>query len=79
MAEILAWAERIAALSGAGILALAVLAFICGWIVPRWLYDRESKRADSWQELYDRERKYNDEKVQEEIAPHRARRRGSPS
>lgn len=68
MVETLALAERIASLSGAVLLVLAILGVLMGWWVPRWLFDRESKRADVWQELYNREKLYNDEQHRRERA-----------
>ena len=59
--EFLALAERIATLSVPVLLVLIILGIIFGWWVPRWLYDRESLRADVWKELYDRERTYNNQ------------------
>jgi hypothetical protein len=60
--EFLVLVERIASLGGAGLLILAVLGVLRGWWVPRWLYDRESLRADAWERAYNRERGYNDKK-----------------
>lgn len=58
--ELLGWAEKAASLSGAALSIVALIGAIRGWWVPRWLYDRESKRADSWETLYHRERGYTD-------------------
>lgn len=33
------------------LLALAVWAFASGRVVPRWIFDRETQRADEWKAL----------------------------
>lgn len=58
--DILAVAERAGSLSGAALTIIALIGAIRGWWVPRWLFDRESKRAEAWETLYNRERTYVD-------------------
>lgn len=53
------WLQTISTISQAGspfLLVLAVWAFATGKVVPRWIFDLETKRADSWQTLYEREK-----------------------
>lgn len=58
--DMISVAEKVAGLSGAALLVIALIGAMRGWWVPRWLYDMETKKADYWKELYNRERLYND-------------------
>jgi hypothetical protein len=58
--DVLALAEKAASLSGAALSILALFGALKGWWVPRWLYDRETRRADSWETLYHRERSFSE-------------------
>lgn len=54
--EVLAMLGSVAQASAPFLLVLAVWAFAVGKVVPRWIYDESTKREQSWQILYEREK-----------------------
>lgn len=60
MSEIWDMLLQVSQVGAPALLALAIWGLVTGWVVPRWIYDREVARGDALQKLYDREKAFNE-------------------